>query len=45
MLGLVAVKELVEGKLMVPTTKLTLDHFSSNEYSPCIGSDLVDGQA
>jgi len=45
MLGLVVVKELVEGKLTVPTTKLTLNHFSSNKYSPCIGSDLADGQS
>ena len=44
MLGFVAIEELVESKLMVPITKLTLDYFSSNRYSPSIGSDLVDGQ-
>ena len=41
---LVAIEELVEGKLTVPTTKLTPDYFSSNKYSPRIGSDLADRQ-
>jgi len=43
-LGFVAIEELVESKSAVPTTKLTLDYFSSNKYSPSNGSDLADGQ-
>lgn len=43
MLGLVAVEELVEGKPMVPNTKLTPNYFSSNKYSPHIRSNLADG--
>ena len=44
MLGFVTIEELVKSKPAVPTTKLTLDYFSSNKYSPSIGSDLADGQ-
>ena len=41
MLGSVALEELVESKLTVPTAKTTSDDFSSYEYSPSIESYLT----
>ena len=43
MLGSIAPKELIQSKLSVLATKMTLEDFSFNEYPPSIGNDLADG--
>ena len=42
MLGSVVPKELIQGKLMVPPTKMTLKDFGPYEYPPSIGGNLAD---
>ena len=44
-MGSVAVKEFVQGKLTVSSTKVTLQDFNTYESSPGIRGDLSDGQA
>ena len=44
-MGFVAIKEFVQGKLTVSSTKVTLQDFNTYESSPGIRGDLSDGQA
>ena len=44
MLGSIAPKELVQWKLTVPPTTMTLKDFSSYEYPSSIWGDLTDRQ-
>jgi len=41
--GFIAIKELVESKLMVTTVETTPKYFSYYKYSPSVKSYLADG--